>query len=497
MKNLFLLICALALAAAGVAAPADRTAKRALEEVYAAIDAAESRALATQSVDELNAAAREQAVRELGLTQRQRKAFEPIYRSYREALDRAIDTEAAAANPSGEEGQRRLLKAKLANIAATAQVKRDYVDRFAAVLSAEQIRRLYNTEGQIGTSIKRAVADRGRAPKRLRGSGRMVTQDWGPAGDYKAISVESSFHVTVSPAARTITVTADDNVIDYLSVERSGGQLRFKFDPAGVSSTENISVSVIVPQSASLVSLSASSFGSVTCLAPVKGPRVAVRVSSSASVKADIDAGKMELAVSGFGKFEGAIRCEECDLDLSSSSSAKAEVECRGICRLTTSGFAKFGGSVAADTIIAKLSSSSSVGTPLQAVARLELTASGFASYKGDLKAGTALLDISSSASVAGPFEAQSFTATVSGFGKVALQGDAEVGSGTVTVSSSGAFAAPALRVRNYTVTASGFAKADVWCSGRLKVSATSGGQVSYDGPCTLDSETASIRRRK
>ncbi len=496
MKNLLLLICALALAAAGVAAPADRTAKRALEEVYAAIDAAESRALATQSVDELNAAAREQVARELGLTQRQRKAFEPIYRSYREALDRAIDAEAAAANPSGEEGQRRLLKAKLANIAATAQVKRDYVDRFAAVLSAEQIRRLYNTEGQIGTSIKRAVADRGRAPKRLRGSGRMVTQDWGPAGDYKAISVESSFHVTVSPAARTITVTADDNVIDYLSVERSGGQLRFKFDPAGVSSTENISVSVIVPQSASLVSLSASGFGSVTCLGPVKGPRIAVRVSSSASVKADIDAGKMELAVSGFGKFEGAIRCEECDLDLSSSSSAKAEVECRGICRLTTSGFAKFGGSVEADVIVAKFSSSSSVGTPLKA-ARLELTASGFASYKGALKAGTALLDISSSASIAGPFDAQSFTATVSGFGKVTLLGDAEVGSGTVTVSSSGVFAAQALRVRNYTVTASGFAKADVWCSGRLKVSATSGGQVSYDGPCTLDSETASIRRRK
>lgn len=56
-------------------------------------------------------------------------------------------------------------KTKLSNIAATAQVKRDYVDKFAAVLTAEQIRRLYNTEGEIGTNIKRAAVDRRPQPE--------------------------------------------------------------------------------------------------------------------------------------------------------------------------------------------------------------------------------------------------------------------------------------------------------------------------------------------
>ncbi len=113
-------------------------------------------------------------MRELGLTSRQRKEFEPLYKAYREALDKAVNTPDAGTD---EAAQRQGLKTKLSNIAATAQVKRDYVDKFAAVLTTEQIRRLYNTEGEIGTNIKRAAVDRRRNQNtRLKGSGRMVTQ---------------------------------------------------------------------------------------------------------------------------------------------------------------------------------------------------------------------------------------------------------------------------------------------------------------------------------
>ena len=168
----------------------DRQIDRAIAEARAAIDAAETAAVANQSIEELNKAAREQVVRELGLTSRQRKEFEPLYKAYREALDKAINTPDAGTD---EAAQRQGLKTKLSNIAATAQVKRDYVDKFAAVLTAEQIRRLYNTEGEIGTNIKRAAVDRRRNQNtRLKGSGRMVTQDWGKAGDYTGISRSST-----------------------------------------------------------------------------------------------------------------------------------------------------------------------------------------------------------------------------------------------------------------------------------------------------------------
>ena len=253
----------------------DREIDRAIAEARAAIDAAETAAVANQSIEELNKAAREQVVRELGLTSRQRKEFEPLYKAYREALDKAVNTPAAGTD---EAAQRQGLKTKLSNIAATAQVKRDYVDKFAAVLTAEQIRRLYNTEGEIGTNIKRAAVDRRRNQNtRLKGSGRMVTQDWGKAGDYTGISAAAFFDVTVSPTARTISVTADDNVIDYLVLERDGGMLKFRVN---ANNTENISVSVVVPASAALRQISAGSYGKVTCKLPLKGPSVAVSVSS-------------------------------------------------------------------------------------------------------------------------------------------------------------------------------------------------------------------------
>ena len=190
MKQLLTFLCALLFALAGKAAPAgdelkqllaearaivntadnaaDREVSRALSEARRAVNATDRqidramaearRAVANQSIEELNKAAREQVVRELGLTSRQRKEFEPLYKAYREALDKAVNTPDAGTD---EAAQRQGLKTKLSNIAATAQVKRDYVDKFAAVLTAEQIRRLYNTEGEIGTNIKRAAVDRG------------------------------------------------------------------------------------------------------------------------------------------------------------------------------------------------------------------------------------------------------------------------------------------------------------------------------------------------
>ena len=223
MKRFFILICALGLALGAGAAPGDREMRRAVAEVRAAIDAIESAALESQSLEELNAAAREEVIRELDLSAKQVKAFDPIYKAYREALDRAIRS---VPDPviSGEAAQRAALKERLANIAAVAQVKRDYVDRFAEVLTAEQIRLLYNTEGQIGTNIKRAAGESSRQMPRVRsGSCLRVTQDWGEAGDYTAIETGAFFQVVISPSARTITVTADDNVIYFLKLGRRGG----------------------------------------------------------------------------------------------------------------------------------------------------------------------------------------------------------------------------------------------------------------------------------
>ena len=90
-----------------VVGASDREIDRAIAEARAAIDAAETAAVANQSIEELNKAAREQVVRELGLTSRQRKEFEPLYKAYREALDKAVNTPDAGTD---EAAQRQGLK---------------------------------------------------------------------------------------------------------------------------------------------------------------------------------------------------------------------------------------------------------------------------------------------------------------------------------------------------------------------------------------------------
>lgn len=166
MKTILLAMAALCAAFYAEAAPSDRAMRRAVAEIRAEIDRSEAVARESQSLEELNDAAREEVIRELKLSARQRREFEPLYKAYREALGRAV-REVPDPAVSDEEAQRTALKRRLENIASVAEVKRDYVDRFAEVLTAEQIRRLYNAEGQIGTNIKRAAAN---AARRCRAS---------------------------------------------------------------------------------------------------------------------------------------------------------------------------------------------------------------------------------------------------------------------------------------------------------------------------------------
>ena len=446
-----------------VVGASDREIDRAIAEARAAIDAAETAAVANQSIEELNKAAREQVVRELGLTSRQRKEFEPLYKAYREALDKAVNTPDAGTD---EAAQRQGLKTKLSNIAATAQVKRDYVDKFAAVLTAEQIRRLYNTEGEIGTNIKRAAVDRRRNQNtRLKGSGRMVTQDW-------------------------------DNVIDYLVLERDGGTLKFRVN---ANNTENISVSVVVPASAALRQISAGSYGKVTCKLPLKGPSVAVSVSSYGSVIADIDTpGTAQLNVSSYGKFSCSVRCNDCELRVSSYGSAQAPVDCRNNCQVTVGSYAKFSNDIKASVLTLKISSGASVSSTLISDA-LTLSVDSYAKFSGAVTVNSrqAKLTVSSGGSFNGTFSGNSLEAEVGSYGKINLKGSAQVASAAVRVSSGAVFSAPELRVADYDLTVSNYAKADVWCSGTLRINASTAARITYDGPCRVESLTDNIRRRK
>ena len=124
----------------------------------------------------------------------------------------------------------------------------------------------YVPTGYTATGYTAAEPGNGRRRTRtLKGSGRMETQQRGRAGNYHSLHVSRGIRVTVDPAASDILVTADDNVIDHVTVEGRDGDLRISIDAQSVS---NCSVSAVVPASKRLETLRATASAQIVCKAP-------------------------------------------------------------------------------------------------------------------------------------------------------------------------------------------------------------------------------------
>jgi len=425
MKRMIALLCILELALAGYASPMrtwnESEKAHAVLDALASVDAAERAALDAQSLDDLNEAAYEQIVRKLNLTKNQRKPFETLYKAYRRDLDRAIDAGAASDRVFDDAAQRRALKAKLENIVAVAQVKRDYVDKFATILSAEQIRLLYNTEGQIGSSIKRATTEVPMPPSHWKGSSRMVTQDWGKVGSYTSIEAGTFYEVTVSPTARTVSVTAEDNVIDYLSMEQTNGILRFEVEmPRGGRTKIDIStIKVVVPASSALRSIRAGSYGKVVCKMPLRNEGISIGASSYGVVEADIDSpGNVGIDISSYGKFIGSLRCETGKVQISAYGTLQAPVTCRGKFDLSISSYAKFAENpIEASELNLSVSSYGMLNSRISVKDALRLSVGAYAKMTGSVACAAGQIHVSAYGSLRAP---------VSCSGRCAL----EIGSG-------------------------------------------------------------------
>ena len=481
MKKMFLLIVALGAAFYAEGSSSDPAMRQAVADIRAAIDDFEQTAPGRQTLDELNAAAREEVVRLLNLSARQRKIFDPIYASYREALERAVRSVSDPVT-ADDARQRTVLKERLSNIAAVAQVKRDYVDRFAEVLTAEQIRQLYNAEGQIGTSIKRAAGERRtEMPRVLSGSGRRVSQDWGAAGDYTAIETGAFFHV-----------------IDYLKLDRTGGRLAFSLLPRSgrTRRIENLSISVVVPVSASLREISVGSYAGFESATPLRVKNLSVSVSSYGSVKADIvDSGDSRLQVSSYGRFTGKVESAGAQLTVASYGTFEGPLSCVGTAAVSVGSYGSFNGDIRAAQADFSVSSGGKFSGALRADAA-SVGVSSYARFSGPIDVSELKVSVSSSGVLQSAFAGRRCEASVASYGKLVFTGSAEVEAVSVQLSPQSSFSAPDLRVKRYDIRTSSYSKADVWCSESLRVDAAATSQVTYDGPCRLEAQTSTVRRR-
>lgn len=330
------------------------------QAVMAVEPTAELLAETPQTAEQIRAAAREQVISSLSLSKEARKRFEPIYDEYREALAEAVrssNEQIDDATPLNG------MKANLMSIAATAQVKLDYIDRFAEVLSSGQIYQLYNSEGTIAWAVREKAndvlyVDRGtllaisdsddadgyvsmsaNQPRvyvlkddgslvpadavpmpevkqqyyRLNGKrtpllspvGQTVECRYGKVGDYHTLRVDDRINVIVSPSATSVTARLDRAFADILKYEYKKGVLSFSMDrdrcPAW---TGELKVEVVVPLSSQLSRIDVDGYSTVTIKTSHRADQLTINVDGRSSFTATghLIAQKVTINVNGYSK---------------------------------------------------------------------------------------------------------------------------------------------------------------------------------------------------
>ena len=140
---------------------------------------------------------------------------------------------------------------------------------------------------------------------------------------FTRISVGAGMHVTVRTGAETsVTLTAQENLLPLITTDVQGDQLVVEIPAPGISSTEPISLTVHVPELAS-ITLSSGANGTVEVVAGA----LAVDVSAGATITAigELDSLKLT-ASSGASAQLGEIRAGSAAVNLTGGSSAELHV---------------------------------------------------------------------------------------------------------------------------------------------------------------------------
>ena len=149
-------------------------------------------------------------------------------------------------------------------------------------------------------------------------AGDPVTQDFNVDGSYTELQVENGFDVTVSDVATAITITAGENVMPNVVVEKVGNQLRIRLKP--MASSYGSEMKVILPHNAELADVDLSGASEFHSEFGLDGEKVDVELSGASTFDCNISADELEIDLSGASDFYGAIYADKIDMDLSGAS---------------------------------------------------------------------------------------------------------------------------------------------------------------------------------
>jgi hypothetical protein len=152
----------------------------------------------------------------------------------------------------------------------------------------------------------------------VRGNGKVETEGRSVSA-FTSVSVSGSGTLRVREGSRKVEITADSNLLPYITTEVSGGELKIGLKPfTSISHATKMEYDVTVP-SLEGVRLSGSGDAYVDRFS---GDSFSGSVSGSGGIKAALDYEKVELSVSGSGGFDAEVKTDS--LSFSCSGSGKA-----------------------------------------------------------------------------------------------------------------------------------------------------------------------------
>jgi len=155
-------------------------------------------------------------------------------------------------------------------------------------------------------------------------AGDPITQNFSIEGSYTELQVENAFEVTVDDAVSEITVTAGENVMPNVIVEKVGNTLKIRLK--ALSSAYGSDLKVVVPYNADLKSVELSGASEFHSEYGLEGEKIEVELSGASEFYCDVFADDVDVDMSGASDFFGDIEADEIDMDLSGASKIEGYV---------------------------------------------------------------------------------------------------------------------------------------------------------------------------
>ena len=172
----------------------------------------------------------------------------------------------------------------------------------------------------------------------LVGSGNLETQEYS-FSDFKKVEIGSAFKFDIKRSdTYSISITADDNVIEHVKVSKSGDTLKIGLSPFGSLGAVTLEADITLPQLARL-DISGASRGFISGFSSAED--IDIEISGASQLTGDITAGNIDIELSGASNIEldgsagnlvadvsGASRCSlddfpvnDADVEFSGASS--------------------------------------------------------------------------------------------------------------------------------------------------------------------------------